>query len=426
VARRLLPFVFFLYIVSYLDRANVAFAKLSMSADLHFSEAVFGLGAGLFFVGYLLFQIPGTLLVERHSASKWIGSLAVIWGLCALATGFIHNARQFYCARFILGVAEAGFFPGIICYLAHWFPARDRARAASGFIVAVPLSIALGAPVSTVALKSPCFGLEGWRWMFIAEGLPAIVLGVVTFFYLTDRPSDAAWLSPQERSWLCDELNKETSAGAQVRARTCLAALLDWRVLSLALALLLVVMGGYGFLFWLPTLIRDSAGISAAGATLWSAVPFLGGALAVLALGWSSDRWRERRYHAALPMLLAGLFFLGSAIPNQRFPAIMAWLTLTGTMVYAWAPAFWTTPSSFLSGSAAALATAFINAVGNAGGFLGPSLTGYLLVHEWSFAKVSTLLACFFCAAAVLVYWAGRPALLGSAERRQAPRIPNR
>jgi ACS family tartrate transporter-like MFS transporter len=406
VAWRLLPLIFCLYIVSYLDRANVAFAKLSMVADLRFSEADFGFGAGLFFIGYLTFQIPGALLVERQSARKWIGSLSIVWGLCAMATGFAHTASQFSCARFFLGVAEAGFFPGIISYLSHWFPAQDRARAASGFIVAVPLSIGLGAPVSALMLRWPLFGLAGWRWMFVGEGMPAVVLGVLTFVWLTDRPGSAQWLSAEERAWLCHELEKQGPGKQALDWKVARVTLLDRSVLCLALALLLVVMGGYGFLFWLPTVIKNKSDVTVTGATLWAAVPFIAGAITVVLAGWSSDRWRERRHHAAVPMALAGLFFLGSAIPHLTFEWLMFWLCLTGAMAYSWAPAFWTIPTLLLSGPAAALALAFINSVGNCGGFLGPSLTGYLLTHGWRFSEASVLLSGFFVTASIFV-WLG-------------------
>ena len=209
IVRRVLPFLCLLYLAAYLDRANVAFAKLTMTADLHFSEAVYGFGAGIFFLGYLLLEIPGALIVERWGARRWFARILVTWGLCTIVVGFVRTPLQFYGARFLLGVAEAGFYPGIIVYLTHWFARGDRAKAMAGFIVAIPVSLVLGAPISALILKLHWLGLPGWRWVFILEGLPAIVLGIVTFFYLTDRPRDAMWLEPEERAWITQELERE-------------------------------------------------------------------------------------------------------------------------------------------------------------------------------------------------------------------------
>jgi ACS family tartrate transporter-like MFS transporter len=212
IAWRILPFIFTLYIIASLDRANVAYAKLTMMADQGFSEAVFGFGAGIFFAGYLLFEIPGALIVERWSARRWFARILITWGLCAVLVGFIRTASQFYAARFFLGLAEGGFFPGIIVYLTHWFCARDRARALAAFILAIPVSLSLGGPISALILRLDWFGLAGWRWVFILEGLPAILFGVVALVYLTDQPREAAWLEPEERKWIIAELESEKDA----------------------------------------------------------------------------------------------------------------------------------------------------------------------------------------------------------------------
>src|SRR5262249_18913947 len=202
VALRILPFVFVLYIVNYLDRANIAFAKLSMSEELGFSEEVFGTGAGIFFFGYLALEIPGALIVERWSARRWFARILISWGLCTALVGAVQSATQFYGARFLLGLAEAGFFPGIIVYLTHWFAPRDRARAMAGLILAIPIAMGLGSPISGFLLNLHWLQVEGWRWVFILEGVPAVVLGFVTLFYLTDRPREAHWLEPEEREWI--------------------------------------------------------------------------------------------------------------------------------------------------------------------------------------------------------------------------------
>jgi ACS family tartrate transporter-like MFS transporter len=403
IARRILPFVFVLYIISYLDRANVAFAKLPMSADLGFSEAVFGFGAGIFFLGYLLLEIPGALIVEHWSARKWIARILVSWGVCTVVIGFVRTPFQFYAARFLLGIAEAGFFPGIIVYLTHWFAKQDRAGAMSGFILAVPISLALGAPLSAFILQFDWFGLAGWRWMFILEGLPAIVFGAITFFYLTDHPRDAHWLEASERDWISEQLEIERDLKRKSARFTILAALGNRNVLLLGSALFFVVVGGYGFLFWLPTTIKRTSGMSNIDSTLWSALPFAAGLVTILFSGWSSDRTKERRFHTSIPMILTGVFFALSALPNQSFPAVMLWLCLTGATAYAWAPSFWALPTLLLGESAAAASVGFINAIGNFGGFMGPSIVGYLLAKNYSQWVVSALISTSFLVAGILI-----------------------
>src|SRR5581483_11678793 len=284
MSRRILPYFFLLYIVAYLDRANVAFAKLSMSADLKFSEAVFGFGAGVFFIGYFLLEIPGALIVERWSARLWIARILVTWGLFTVLVGFVKTPIQFYVTRFLLGMAEAGFFPGAIVYFTHWFPVRDRARAMSGLILAVPLSFVLGAPVSAWCLSLDLFGLPGWRWIFILQGLPAILLGLITPFYLTDHPHQAAWLTAEERQWVTGELERERQL-RQKAGRGILRALSERNVLTLAAALFLIVLASYGYVFWLPTTIQKAAATSISMATLLSACPFVVATLSVRYIG---------------------------------------------------------------------------------------------------------------------------------------------
>src|SRR6266511_17785 len=399
IAWRILPFVFVLYIVSYLDRANVAFAKIPMSEELHFSEAVFGFGAGIFFVGYLLLEIPGALLVEHWSARKWIARILVTWGFCTIGIGFIQTPRGFYWARFFLGLAEAGFFPGVIIYLTHWFSARDRARAMSGFTMAVPLSLAMGAQLSAAILQVDWFGLAGWRWMFILEGLPAVVLGVGAWFYLTDRPENARWLEPAERDWINRQLRMENERKRAEGKAAFRDSLRDPNVILLALGLFFVVLGGYGFLFWLPSTIKEASGLSVVQSTVLASLPFGLAFFAIAVFGWSSDRANERKLHAAVPMALAGVFLWLSTLPGQSLFWLLVWLSLTGAAAYAWAPAFWALPTLLLGESAAAVSVGIINCVGSLGGFVGPFAVGYLLNQGYpkvvvlSFLQVSFLLA---------------------------------
>ncbi len=401
IRRRILPFIFALYIAAYLDRANVAFAKLSMQADLGFSEAVFGFGAGIFFVGYLLFEIPGALIVERWSARRWMARILITWGICAVVVGLIRTPMQFYGARFLLGVAEAGFYPGIIVYLTHWFPQRERARALSVFISAIAVSLVLGAPISALILQLDWLGLTGWRWVFILEGLPSVVLGVVTLFYLTDHPHQANWLTAKERQWIIAELEAEKR---EKRAHLSIwQGLRQRNVLLLASALCCANILGSSFQLWLPSIIRTNSHLSIGMASACSAIPFAAALAATLLAGKSSDRTGERRWHCALPLLAGALFFALSAIPGQPFPAIMIWLSLTAATTLAWPPPFWVLPTATLGRSAAAASIGLINSCGNMGGFFGPMIVGNLLTFHYPMSTAIVLLSSFYVVAAVLI-----------------------
>lgn len=336
IAWRILPFVFVLYIIASLDRANVAYAKITMMADQGFSEAVFGFGAGIFFVGYLLLEIPGALIVERWSARRWIARILLTWGLCAVLVGLVRTASQFYAARFLLGLAEGGFFPGIIVYLTHWFCARDRARALAGFILAIPVSLSLGAPISALILRLDWFGFAGWRWVFVLEGLPAIVFGAITLVHLTDHPQEAAWLEPEERKWIIAELEAEKHAKSATAQVSILQALQDRNVVLLSLALFFANIGTYAFVFWLPTTVQKASGRSAIFSTALSALPFVVALVSVVLVGRSSDLRGERKWHTAVPLGLAGLFFPLSAFAQTPFSVVMLWLCATGAVLFAW------------------------------------------------------------------------------------------
>jgi ACS family tartrate transporter-like MFS transporter len=403
IAWRILPFVFVLYIIAYLDRANVAYAKMTMMADRGFSEAVFGFGAGIFFAGYLLFEIPGALIVERWSARRWMARILITWGLCAVIVGFVRTASQFYAARFLLGLAEGGFFPGIIVYLTHWFCARDRARALSGFIIAIPVSLSLGAPVSALILRIDWFGLAGWRWVFILEGLPAILFGIITLFYLTDHPREAAWLEPEEREWISAELEVEKQAKRDAGQASTSQAWRNRDVVLLALALFFANIGAYAFVFWLPATVQKVSGRSAIFSTALSALPFVVAVVSVVLLGRSSDLRGERKWHTAVPLGLAALFFTLSALAETPFPVVMLWLCATGAVLFGWAPSFWVLPTLTLGESAAAAALGFINSVGNLGGFVGPAVVGYLLSRSSSHTVTTGFLALSFVMGAAMV-----------------------
>jgi ACS family tartrate transporter-like MFS transporter len=381
VAWRTLPLVFAIYIAAYLDRANVGFAKLAMADDLEFSEEVFGLGFGIFFIGYLILEIPGALLVERWSARKWFARILISWGFVSALTTFVKTPMQFYAARFLLGVTEAGFFPGIIVYFTHWFTARDRARAMSGLIAAVPLSLALGAPVSSLLLDADWLGLRGWQWMFLLEGLPAVVLGIITLLFMADRPRDARWLSREEREWLQGELDAEALAKRSSHDVRLWQALRLRNVWLLALGIFAANTGGYAFAFWLPTAVKGVSGGSTSSALWWSGLVYACGLISVLASGQSSDRTGDRKWHCVAGQAFTAAFLAASTIPGQPFPVVMAWLCLTGLAAFFWPSPFWALPTLTLTASAAAVSIGFINMAANLAGYLGNHNVGWLRDH---------------------------------------------
>jgi MFS transporter, ACS family, tartrate transporter len=400
---RLLPFVFLLYIVAFLDRVNVSFAGLEMSRDLNFSDRVFGLGAGIFFVGYVVFEIPGALLVERWSARKVIARILLTWGIVTVLVALVRSPGQFYAARFLLGAAEAGFFPGVLVYLTHWFRYEDRAKAAALFMAAIPVANVIGSPLAGAILSVHWAGWPGWRWLFVLEGLPALVLGVVTLYFLPDWPADAKWLAKDEREWITRELETEKAAKAGAREISVGEALRMPRVILLTLIYFLSVTGIYGFAMWFPTILKRATGYSNLTVTLLAALPYVAGAAAMLLNGWHSDRSRERRWHTAIP-LFAGAASLGLAIFfSNSLGVAFALMIVVGACTTAFLPSFWPLPSEFLVTSAAAAAMGLINALGNLGGFLGPYAMGFLRSHTGSFAPGLLVLLMCMAAAGILV-----------------------
>ncbi|MBY0507853.1 MAG: MFS transporter [Bryobacteraceae bacterium] len=403
VAWRILPLVICLYLVAYLDRANVGFAKLRMASDLHFSEEVFGLGIGIFFLGYQLLEIPGALLVERWSARKWFARILITWGMLSAATAFVETPLQFNTVRFLLGVAEAGFFPGIIVYFTHWFPARDRARAMSGFIVAVPFSLALGAPLSALLLDVHWFGLSGWQWLFICEGLPAVALGILTLFIFTDRPRQATWLTAEERDYLEGELAAEAQVKESAGKLSIGQTLRLPAVWLLALGIFATNTGGYALGFWLPTTVRNLSGGSDRSALLFSGLFYLCGVAGVLYAGYSSDRTGDRKWHCVAGQSLTGLFLVASAIPGQPFWLVMIWLCFTGLVAYSWPPPFWALPTQTLTASAAAAGIGFINMFANLAGYVGNHLFGWMKGQGASDSACLFFLACCYLLGGLIV-----------------------
>jgi MFS transporter, ACS family, tartrate transporter len=385
IAIRLLPFLWLLYVVAFLDRVNVAYAALEMSHDLGFSDQVFGLGAGIFFIGYVLLEIPGALIVERWSARLWIARIMITWGIITVFIGFVHTSRQFYTVRFLLGAAEAGFFPGVIVYLTHWFSRRDLAKAVASFMAALPLANFLGSPLAGRILRIHWHGLEGWRWLFILEGIPAVIFGFITFFYLTDRPSQAAWLCRDEREWITRELDREEQEKAAVRSYTIGQALRQREVILLALIYFLSVTGFYGFTIWFPTILKRASGMATGTVTFLVALPYLAALIVTLLNSWHSDRTQERCWHTAGPLLLGSAAMFMAIVFESRFWVQLEFFALFAACVHAYQPCFWALPTITLGESAAAASIGLINAIGNLGGFVGPFILGYLVTRTGSF-----------------------------------------
>ena len=379
VRLRLIPFLACLYLIAYLDRVNVGFAALQMNAALGFSGRVYGLGAGIFFIGYFLFEVPSNLILARVGARVWIARIAIVWGLVSISELFVRGPISFYVVRFLLGAAEAGFFPGIVFYFTYWFPARERARAVAQFSTASMAAGIVGAPLSGALLSlRGAGGLDGWQWLFLVEGVPAVVLGVVALFYLDDGPATARWLPEAEKSWLIEALQRErdelrTIAGGH-SAINALRSLLVWRF---ALGLFLIVTSGYGFSFFLPQIVKGLSGASDLGVGVWSAVPFAVAAVGMVTVAAHSDRTGERRWHVAACGVLAAIGLGTSSIAPSPQLAFAA-LAVAAIGLYAFTPPFWSLPTAVLRGDGAAAGIGLINAVGNLGGFIGPFLMGWI------------------------------------------------
>ena len=403
VAYRLLPFVFLLYTVNYIDRVNVSFANLRMSADLGFSDRVYGLGVAMFYVTYVLFEIPGAIIVERWSARKWIARIMISWGIVTMLTGFVQTAGQFYAARFFLGAAESSFFPGMIVYLTHWFCARDRSRAIACLYAANPAAALIGSPLAGWLLGVHWQSLAGWRWLFILEGIPAVVVGIITYFYMTDRPVEAPWLPDDERDWLVSELQGELQAKKKIRNYTIMEAFCDLRTLRLIFAYFLALTGALGTIYWIPTFVKRLSGLPNRTVTSLLLIPALMGIAGMLINGWHSDRTAERHWHSAIPLVAAGLMFGLLTAFRQEVPWAIACLLLGSGFLYAYYPVFWAIPTMMLSEAAAAATFGLINSIGQLGGFAGNYAIGFLNDRTHSLAASFAFIALVYVAAGGLI-----------------------
>jgi len=400
IARRLLPFLFTLFVIAFLDRVNVSYAALEMTHDLNFSDRVFGFGSGVFFLGYLLFEIPGCLIVERWSARKWFSRIMVTWGLITVLMAFIRTPMHFYTVRILLGVAEAGFFPGILVYLTHWFRSEDRAKACAIFMIAIPVANIIGSPLGGWLLGVHWLAIQGWRWLFIVEGIPAIAFGFITLFYLTDWPREARWLSPEEQRWITTELEQEALAKKAVRSYKIWEALLQPTVIQLTFIYFFAVSSIYSLSIWLPTFLKRASGMSNFAVTMLSIIPYVAVLFAMLFNGWHSDRTNERRWHTAIPLILGVIAFSLTILAGSHFWFAFACL-IVASSANAFLPSFWPVPSAFLGESAAAASIGLINSIGNLGSLVTPSVIGYFLDKTHSFTPgflyvIASLLVAIF------------------------------
>jgi MFS transporter, ACS family, tartrate transporter len=390
-ALRLLPFLFLLYVTNYLDRTSLAYAAIGMRRDLGFSDTVTGLAIGVFFISYVALQIPGALLVERWSARGMISITMIVWGLITALTALAHTPFQLYVGRFLLGAAEAGFFPGVIVYLSHWFLQADRAKATSKFMSAIPLSFVIGSPLAGLILGQNWFALAGWRWLFILEGMPAVLLGTVAYFFLPDLPKDSKWLTAAERDWLEETLREERQT--RTHAMPIRKALSCRTILVVTFSYVLYNFTYYSLLFWLPSMMKRLTGLSDMRVGLLGAIPYAGCFITMLLVGWHSDKKLERRWHTAAPVLFSSMGFLGLVLhPNS--PALLLVLFTVATIGSAYLPVLWSIPTEYLSKSAAAAAVGMVNAIGSIPGFVGPYILGYLSTQTGSFTPGLTVLLC--------------------------------
>lgn len=380
-----MPFLFLLYVVAYLDRINVGFAALQMQKQLGFSNTVYGRGAGMFFAGYVLFQVPSNLVLQRVGASRWIALIMILWGIISSSMIFTTTPHSFYVLRFLLGVAEAGFFPGVIYYLRNWVPATARARTGALFMTAGPIAGVVGSPISGALMGIQKFGsLAGWQWLFLMEGAPAILLGVVVSFYLTENPEGAGWLAADQRAWLRETLSAERQASSAADTMSAYAAFSNPNIWLLTAVYFGLNVCSYGINFWLPNVIHSLSGIGSLAIGILAAVPYVAAALVMVLAGAHSDRSRERRWHVALPALLGGTALAIGAHSTSIAIVIVA-ISLAVVGLNAMLGTFWTIPAALLSGQALAAGIALVNSVGNMGGFFGPYIIGLLRTASGTF-----------------------------------------
>lgn len=418
---RLIPLLFAGMFLNYLDRINIGFAALKMNHDLGLTPSVFGFGASVFFLGYMLLGVPSNLMLDRFGARIWIPVILIFWGIVATLTAFVKGATSFDAVRFLLGVAEAGALPGFALYVTYWFPAAYRARAIAGYIIAGQAAPVLGSPLAAALISATdrFLGLHGWQWMFIIEGLPTVLLGIAFLLLLTRRPEEAGWLSAEQRAWLQRRLDAECAAAEKVRRFRLADVVFDDRVWSLAILFGCALVGVYGMLIWLPQIINAMGHMSLMEVGLLSAVPPLLGLVGQLAVGYSSDRTGDRKKHLGAVYLLACVALAASAVsPNVIVAYVL--LCIAGLGMFAGNPLFWSLSTTMMTGTAGAAAIAFINSVAQFGGLIGPWMIGWVKESTGSFAAALVAISAFLLVASIIAFLLRvEPRPLGSAEARR-------
>ncbi|RQR29690.1 MFS transporter [Burkholderia sp. Bp9142] len=397
-----MPLLFVCYVVAYLDRVNVGFAKLQMLNDLHFSDAIYGLGAGLFFVGYFFFEIPSNLLLHRVGARRWIARIMVTWALLSLMTAWVTTPVMFYVVRFLLGVAEAGFYPGMILYLTYWFPSHRRGKMMAVLTAGNPVSGMIGGPLSGYIMHTfaGTAGYAGWQWLFIIEAAPAIMLGVVVYFFLDDRVQDAKWLTGQEKSHIAREIGEDAAKRSHGSLKDAFTSRWVW---LLCVILFGIIMGSYALGFWQPTIIKSAGVNDPLTVGLLTVIPYTCALVSMILVGRHADQTRERRWHVSAPALVAALGFLLCALSGNQLIPSMIGLSLAAAGIISALPMFWALPTSFLGGTGAAAGIALINSTGNLAGFVSPSVMGWLKTETHSLTSGLYLVAGSLALSAILI-----------------------
>jgi D-galactonate transporter len=402
IAWRIIPIFLVSYIVAYLDRVNVGFAKLQMMGDLKFTDSVYGLGAGMFFVGYFVFEIPSNLILHKVGARVWLCRVLITWGIVSGCTALVHTPWQFYTCRFLLGLAEGGFFPGMVLYLTYWFPSNRRAKMMAFLMAGNPISGIVGGPLSGYILHYFAHGtlIAGWQWLFIIESIPALVLGVVMFFYLDDRVTHARWLSTKEKEAVATEIKQESSSKTH---RTTASVFTSPRVWLMCAILFMMGMGSYAIGFWQPTIIRQTGVKDPFIIGLLTMLPYSLALISMILVGRHADKTRERRWHLAIPNLVASLGFVLCLHAGTNTTLAVAALTMAVVGVVTAMPMFWALPTSFLGDNAAAAGLALVNCTGNLSGFLSPTIIGFLKTNTGSLNSGLYLVAACHMVAIVLI-----------------------
>lgn len=404
---RIVPFIMLLYFIAYIDRVNMGFASLTMNKDLGLTASMMGFGAGIFFWGYFLFEVPSNIMLHKVGARVWIARVMITWGIVSACMAFVESPSSFYILRFLLGASEAGFFPGIILYLSYWFPARHRAGVVALFMAAAPISTALGSPISAGLLEfDGVMGLHGWQWLFILESLPAVLLGIVVFFYMTDRPVQATWLKNDERAWLVAEMNQEAASKNTGSPHNFLRGLFDPRVLALSLVYFGTSAGLYTLGIWAPQIINQ-LGVSSMQIGFLNAIPPSVSVIAMILWSRHSDFTGERIWHVIIACLFAaaGLVLAGN---TEGMIGLIAALTVVNIGISCAKPPLWSLPTTFLSGAAAASGIAIINSIGNLGGFAGPMMIGWIKSSTGSYKGGLYFVAGLLVVSALTTFWLSR------------------